>query len=39
MDEVAASAQSSIEISRACEEDMATTQNILDEILDISRSK
>ena len=37
-EEVAASAQSSIEISRDCEKDMATTKDILDEILEISRS-
>lgn len=37
-EEVAASAQSSIEISLDCEKDMKTTKNILDEILEISRS-
>ena len=36
--EVAASAQSSIEISHDCEKDMATTKDILMEILEISRS-
>ena len=36
--EVAASSQSSIEISRDCEKDMETTKNILEEILKISRS-
>ena len=35
--EVAASSQSSIEISRACEDDMKTTNEILQEILAISR--
>ena len=37
-EEVAASAQSSIEISQDCEKDMKTTKEILDEILKISRS-
>ena len=37
-EEVAASAQSSIEISKNCESDMKTTKEILDEILKISRS-
>ena len=36
--EVAASSQSSIEISRDCEKDMVTTKDILGEILEISRS-
>lgn len=36
--EVAASATSSIEISRDCENDMKTTESILREILEISRS-
>ena len=37
-EEVAASSQSSIEISRDCENDMKDTKNILQEILKISRS-
>ncbi len=37
-EQVAASAQSSIEISQQCETDMKTTKEILDEILKISRS-
>ena len=37
-EEVAASSQSSIEISRACENDMHDTKEILNEILKISRS-
>ena len=37
-EEVAASAQSSIEISKKCESDMKATKGILDEILAISRS-
>ncbi len=37
-EEVAASAQSSIEISNDCKDDMAKTKSILDEILKISRS-
>ncbi len=37
-EEVAASAQSSIEISRECKNDMETTKDILDAILQISRS-
>ena len=36
--QVAASAQSSIDLSRDCENDMATTKDILKEILEISRS-
>ena len=38
-EEVAASAQSSIEISRNCEDDMKATEDILHEILKISRSR
>lgn len=37
-EEVAASSQSSIEISKDCENDMQETRNILDDILKISRS-
>ncbi|MBR5762653.1 MAG: hypothetical protein IKX87_11595 [Lachnospiraceae bacterium] len=37
-EEVAASSQSSIEISNDCKNDMATTKDILHEILEISRS-
>ncbi len=37
-EEVAASSQSSIEISKDCENDMRNTRDILKEILDISRS-
>ncbi len=37
--EVAASAQSSIDISHDCEKDMAITKDILQEILEISRSE
>ncbi len=37
-EEVAASSQSSIELSRDCRTDMATTKNILKEILEISKS-
>ncbi|MBR4759837.1 MAG: chemotaxis protein [Lachnospiraceae bacterium] len=37
-EEVAASAQSSIEISRDCETDMQSTKDILHQILEISRS-
>lgn len=37
-EQVAASAQSSIEISRDCENDMQTTEDILHKILEISRS-
>ena len=37
-EQVAASSQSSIEISRDCEKDMATTKDILHKILEISRS-
>ena len=37
-EEVAASAQSNIEITRDCKNDMATTENILRDILKISRS-
>ncbi len=36
-EEVAASAQSSIEISKDCEKDMETTKDILHDILKISR--
>ncbi len=37
-EQVAASSQTSIEISRECEKDMEKTRKILDEILEISRS-
>lgn len=37
-EQVAASAQSSIEISQDCEKDMQTTKEILHKILEISRS-
>jgi methyl-accepting chemotaxis protein len=37
-EQVAASSQSSIEISKDCEKDMQKTKNILDDILKISRS-
>ena len=37
-EEVAASSQSSIDISRECEKDMSTTKEILRKILEISRS-
>ena len=37
-EEVAASAQSSIEISQDCKNDMSTTKGLLDDILKISRS-